>query len=140
MRCKIRTDRSYTMHFKTNQYKNGVSITIERKADLELGVYTSFDDILRFESDVKKILNAVKKAYRNGDYIEVDLCVANYQTDYHDDGGFDNKQLTFDRWYYEGLQDNEDGLHLNADERYTEPSHDLWLDYKERILESLRSI
>lgn len=140
MKYKVKTSRDYTMHFETIQYSKGTTIKIEKKASLEMGVDTKFQDIIQFEADVKKILNAIKKAYKRGDYINVDICAANYQTTYHEDGSFTNEQLTFDRWFYEGLQDNEDGLHMEADARYTEEWHDLWLDYKGRVIESLESI
>lgn len=103
----------------TKSTKNG-KLTIERNAELRLDKDFTFDRLLKFEADSKKILQEVKKAYKNNDFVAVSLSVANYKET-------DNNLVTetFDCWTYKGYPDNDEGLHLSPNTQYTNENHDL---------------
>lgn len=81
-----------------------------------------------FIDDIRKIYKDVKRLAKVGHPVEIELTVAEYKR--HGSGDHCTlSQGNFDRWEYLGTAE-ADGIHLDPDGKYTEPSHDIWLDFE----------
>ncbi len=116
----------FTLHYE--EIKKGVTISITRTAKLECGDSNfTLSKISEFLNDIRKIYRDVKRLSKTAHHIDVELTVSEYKKHGNDLHG-QLEQLNFDRWYYIGSAEC-DGIHLEADERYTELTHDMWLDF-----------
>lgn len=117
----------------TKDVRNG-SITIQRKAQLVLDDSCLFHTILLFVEDFRKALSEAKKAAKKKEYVTAEFFISSY-SGWEEEGKI-LKQKSFDCWRFEGYLEEEDGLYLPPDLRYTEATKDIWLDY-EHPLEGL---
>lgn len=120
--------KSYTLNLNYQEKKRGLTVDVTRTATMNCGD-SGFElkEIATFLDDVRKIYKDVKRLSKTAHHIEVELSVAEYRI-HGIDGHRHSTQENFDFWKYYGSAE-EDGIHLEADERYTEPSHDMWLDF-----------
>ena len=112
-------------HFNLNYQtvKRGITVDTTRSAVLNAGGnYFNLRDIAEFLDDVKKIYADVKRLAKECKYIDVEICVSEYEND----SNYIVKN--FDRWTYNGIAEAE-GIHLDADTKYTNECHDMWLDF-----------
>lgn len=117
----------FALHYE--EVKKGVTISVTRTAVLHCGdTDFTLSKISEFLDDMRKIYKDVKRLAKTAHYIDVELTVAEYKRHGGNSCG-QLEQLNFDRWYYTGSAEN-DGIHLEADTRYTEASHDMWLDFE----------
>lgn len=110
-----------TLNYET--VKRGIKVDTTRTAQLNAGGnYFTLSDICEFLDDLKKIYADVKRLAKDGKWIEVEICVSEYESD--------TNYITknFDRWTYYGIAEAE-GIHLDADTKYTNECHDIWLDF-----------
>jgi hypothetical protein len=113
--------------------KNG---TLEKtlKAELSTDNFT-FQSITDFDKARKKIDIFIKKLIKNCQYFDMTITIAEYSKDEN----YNCKQLSFNHWKFNGIADyseNEEeiGVYLTPDTRYTPENIDVWYNF---TLESL---
>lgn len=116
--------RSYDIELKVSSYGNP-SVELEYKANLKYSDDATISDMKRFIDSYKKIIAAALKASKKGNFMCLTVSRSSY--DNWGDSSKELKQKDFDFWKFEGYNDNEEGIHLNPDQRYTAEHHDLWL-------------
>ena len=117
----------YKMTLSYQTTKKGLTVDVTRSAVLRCGdTYFTLSDIATFLDDIKKIKNDIKRLAKDGQTIEVELTVSEYK---RNDTTKMLDSVNFDRWTYYGIAYN-DGIHLDADVRYTTESHDIWIDFE----------
>lgn len=113
----------YHVNLNYQTVKRGITVDTMRSAVLNSGgEYFQLSDIAEFLEDIKKIYADVKRLAKNGQWIEVEI----YVSDYEDEKNYIVRN--FDRWTYYGIAE-ADGIHLDADTKYTNECHDIWLDF-----------
>ena len=113
----------YHVNLSYQSVKRGIKVDTMRSAVLNTGgEYFQLSDISEFLEDIKKIYTDVKRLAKNGQWIEVEI----YVSDYEDEKNYIVRN--FDRWTYYGIAEAE-GIHLDADTKYTNECHDMWLDF-----------
>lgn len=118
--------KDYELTLKTMGSKKD----IELKAKLETRDFT-IRQLAKFLEDLKVINKQIKTAFKNGDKVEFEIISSDYE--YKPS----LQQLNFDRWIFEGYLEDETGIYLNPDTRYTDECRDIWYEF---TLESLDSI
>ena len=118
----------YTLTLNYTQRKRAERHDVMRNAVLNAGdTYFTLSDIADFLDDVRKIYADVKRLAKLCETVDIELTVAEYKR--HGSGVHSNlSQENFDRWTYYGTAEN-DGIHLDADTRYTTETHDIWMDF-----------
>jgi hypothetical protein len=127
--------KCYDFEIQTEKTNRNVKVAVNRKASLTLDDNTCIGDIIQFEQDAKKVLNAVKKAYKDDMFMNVSLSVMVY-----DEGCDGLVSKSYDHWQFIGYQDGDEGLHMNPDTRYTDEYHDIWIGYKEGFFEGIKNL
>lgn len=123
--------KAYDIRIKTTGEKKGSRIIREESA--KITIYDkaplkdswSLSDIVEFVDGIKKVYSEAMKATKRGDFIEFEVTSSTY--DETDDNRERLIQKTFDRWFFEGYNDDPDGIYLSPDVRYTNENHDLYL-------------
>jgi len=105
--------------------------TTERKVKLCIDDDFTLKSVLTFKKDFKKALSTAKKAAKANDYVEARLIISIY--DGWQDDTRELTQKSFDCWEYKGYLNDINGLYLPADTQYTDPSLDIWIDYRKPI-------
>lgn len=112
--------------FKVRVIKNG--ITIELKAELTVDDNFTMESIKRFEKDFRKALSEVRKAVIAHNYFTAELSVSTY--DHWLEDGKEPLQKDFDCWIFIGYSDDKEGIYLAADERYTDATQDIYIEFR----------
>lgn len=112
--------------FKVGVIKNG--ITIEHKAKLTIDDNFTMKSIKRFERDFKKALSEIRKAVIAQNYFTVEFTVSVYEHWLED--GKEPLQKSFDCWTFSGYSDDKEGIYLAADERYTDATQDIYIEFR----------
>lgn len=86
---------------------------------------TSFREIVEFIEGVKRIYSEAIKASKRGAFVKHEVISAVYDNWLVKDA--DLVQKGFDRWYFEGYNEDTDGIYLLPDTRYTDEQHNLYL-------------
>ena len=102
----------------------------EWKAEIEFSDYTSFESILKFQEDFKKLHNKAMNAVKNDLYFKMSVSQYNYCKE----NGISN----YDRWESVNPEDQDEyGIYLKADEAYTESTRDMYLSKGKELMNDL---
>lgn len=149
------------MAYDENKYRNGQEIKakIQKAARLDIDPkFMKFEDshtnifaqIVDFQSGVNKMLRQARKLLTEGQYVEFVISTHGYEdvqkhVEYNQLGSYETtlNPLFFNSWSYKGSgQDvdmsSEGGLYLSADTRYTNESHDIWIEWGTDIFMALK--
>lgn len=146
-----------TLRYCRDTRKDGIASkeTIERKADLDVEPYRygspfQIHSILDFQKGANAILKETKAVLAEGLFVEVELSVSAYEdVPEHPDPSATCairstiNQIAFDMWTFKGYGDEshedeeEGGLYLQPDTRYTDECRDIFILWKQDILEAL---
>ena len=97
---------------------------------------TTMGDITDWIGALRKAVAEATRATKRGEAITMELCVATY--DRWDEGNTPTRQTGFHRWITQEPQD-EFGVHLMPDIRYTPEHWDLYLTPK-TLLDDIKNI
>ena len=155
---------SVELDYTKTVLKKGEEITVKVHKDARLGIDPKFMNFESSHTDVfskivecqksgNGLMRQVKKLLGAGQWLAVNIMTSGYEdveefTEYTQFGPHKStcNQLFFNCWKYEGngLADDdgadlgaEGGLHLEADPRYTEETHDIWMPWGQDILKTL---
>lgn len=155
---------SMELDYTKTSIKKGQEITVKVHKDARLGIdpkFMRFEDshtdifskIVEFQKSGNKLLREVKKLLSAGQWLEFSIMTSGYEdveeyTEYTQFGPHKStcNQLFFNCWKYEGngLAESdgadlgaEGGLHLDADTRYTDQMHDIWMPWSQDIFKTL---
>lgn len=144
--------------------KKGQEITVKVHKDARLGIDPKFmhfenshtdifSKIVEFQKSGNKLLREVKKLLSAGQWLEFSITTSGYEdvaeyTQYTQFGPHKStcNQLFFNCWKYtgNGLSESDGadlgvdgGLHLEADTRYTDETHDIWIPWVQDIFKAL---
>lgn len=108
-------------------------VAVDRKAQVDFGVETSFAQIADFLEDAKKVIQGYKYCVKNGIFCTVYLSRAIYD---RVDGPERLKSRCFNGWKFEGvpMAGDLDGLYLSPDLQYTPEEHDIYIDFSKSLL------
>ena len=117
--------KSYEMNLEVSAFKNGVATTEKQSAEINLSDDTRFESILDFMDSVKAVWKRARKAIKSGDRITMEVIVSTYE-------GWSNpdeklRQTSFDRWYCTEEGQDDEGIYLRPDIRYTDAYRDMYL-------------
>lgn len=125
--CKVVVLRiSYEKHEKN------CTVTVARGASVDFGMVTTFEDVADFLQDWKKCMAGYRYCLKNSLWFKADLSVGLWERQ-----NGELVQCGYDRWQFDGIPEDAEGLHLNPDERYTDECHDIYIDFAEPLLEQL---
>ena len=155
-KTKVYGDVQDCIHFDvryTNTKRDGAMLTeekVRRNVSFISAFYGnggfSFRELQSFRKAANELLQLVKSLLANGTYVEVDLSVSAYeQVPAQADEPMSTtlQQLKFDCWKFagsalEGDPDNEEsGLYLQPDTRYTPAHRDIFIPWQTDILDAL---
>ena len=136
------------MNKKTNNYSKQMeikvkatftqrnkSVTKELTAKIDTESFT-FKAISDFQKDLSKINTYIKKLTIDNVFFEMTVCIAEYDyTNWEQTKKIETRSFNF--WEFKGynpFDENERGVYLKADTRYTPENEDIWYDF---TLESL---
>ena len=115
----------FEMNLQVVESKKGELIEKTYKTELRISDETSFSDIVDFMEDIKNIWKRAKSAVKRGHWMELEVIVSAY------DNWLTDEELirkSFDRWVSVPTEEqDEDGIYLRADTRYTAPERDMYL-------------
>lgn len=103
-------------------YRNK-KVNMEYKAETSFGNDTSFSQVLDFLDEAKKIWKHAMRLSKKGIYIKLEVTEFTYKKD--SEGSLIS--TNFDRWYFEGYNEDTEGIYLSADTRYTKAERDMYL-------------
>lgn len=112
--------------FKVGVIKNG--ITIEHKAKLIIDDNFTMETLTAFEIDFRKVLSEMRKAVIAHNYFTAELTVSVHEHWLED--GKEPLQKSFDFWSFSGYSDDKEGIYLAADERYTDATQDIYIEFR----------
>lgn len=153
----VNQNYSLKLKYSRNTRENGIAgkETIERETELNVdpcrhGSLFQIRSILDFQKGANAILKETKKVLAEGLFVEVELSVSAYEDvpEYLDPSAAGAirstvNQLSFDLWTFKGYGDEshmdkeEGGLYLSPDTRYTDTCQDVFIMWKQDILEAL---
>lgn len=148
---------SLSLRYCRDNRKDGIvsKETIERKADLDVEPYRygspfQIRSIRDFQKGANAILKETKQVLTEGLFVEVELIVSAYEdVPEHPDPSATCaiqstiNQVSFDMWTFKGygdeshIDEEEGGLYLQPDTRYTDECKDVFILWKQDILEAL---
>lgn len=103
---------------KAEETSRNKKVNMEYKAGTSFGNDTSFSQVLDFLDEAKKIWKHAMKLSQKGIYIELEVTESVYEKD---------GKSSFDRWHFEGYNDDVEGIYLSADTKYTKANRDMYL-------------
>jgi len=150
----------YTITLKYCQTvrENGILVkrNVEKSSDLDIAPYQygkpfDFQDIIEFGDSGNALLAESRSLMREGTYITFEITSSAYEDvpEYLDENNCrcTSRQIAFDRWEYAGdgvngegsldLEDEEGGLYMRPDSRYTDETHDAIISWNKDFLRSL---
>ncbi len=131
--------KNYQIECKV-EYTFGGKNKLEETRVAELDVSKDFtgESAIRFEEDYKRIVKLIKKAAKNGGFVDLQLTVSTYK----DSENVSEIQSTgFKAWKGIGYSDAEsEGFHLEPDTRYVPETQDLFLSFEETAFEFIRNL
>lgn len=132
----MREFKSVVIEISYTAFGKNAKITVERKADIDFGTETNFDQIAKFLEDAKKVIQGYKYCVKNGVFCRVYLSSAVYE---EVEGSEGSKSRCYNGWKFEGnpMDGDADGLYLSPDLRYTREEHDIYIDFSEPLLSQL---
>ena len=117
--------KAYTLRFESTTIKKGMKCDLMREARLELEDNTKLTDIREFLNGVKLIYKEIKKCYN-----EIRVCRVEFSI-------WRSNSNNYDEWNFNDFPEDSDGIYLRANEKYTEPERDLYLNFKGNILDDV---
>lgn len=155
---------SIELEYTKLSVKTGQTIEAKVQKDVRLSVdprFMRFEDshtdifgkVVEFQNGAKKLLREVRRLLTTGQYLKLSIITSGYEdvaeyTQYTQFGPHKStcNQLFFNCWTYEGNGqsdsdgadlDDEGGIHLCPDTRYTDERHDIWMPWKQDIFKTL---
>ena len=129
---EFKLELEYKHHFKTGE------AVVRHEASLSTYDMT-LTKLVKFQKDIETIFRHLKRIAKveHNDLVKLEFYVSAYEDvpEYKDELGFPCvlRQLLFDCWRYTGtgaeMEDNG-GVCLNPDERYTEPERAIWISFE----------
>lgn len=128
--------KSINIEISYETRSKNAKITVERKAQVDFGTETNFEQIAKFLEDAKKVVQGYKYCAKSGTFCKVYLSSVIYDCG---EGLERLKSRSFNGWKFEGnpMDGDADGLYLSADLRYTPEEHDIYIDFSEPLLSQL---
>lgn len=117
--------KSFEMNLKIVETKKGERVERIYKTELKITDETCFSEIVDFMGDIKNIWKKSMNAVKRKNWMELEVIVSSY------DNWLTGKPLvqkSFDRWVSVSSEEqDEEGIYLRADTRYTPPESDMYL-------------
>lgn len=115
----------FEMNLQVVESKKGERIEKTYKTELRVSDETSFSDIVDFMEDIKNIWKRAMSAVKRNHWMQLEVVVSTY------DNWLTDKPLvqkSYDRWVSVSTEEqDEEGIYLRADARYTAPERDMYL-------------
>ena len=108
---------------KAEETSRNKKVNMEYKAGTSFGNDTSFSQVLDFLDEAKKIWKHAMRLSKKGIYIKLEVTEFTYKKD----GEGSLISTNFDRWHFEGYNEDTEGIYLSADTRYTKAERDMYL-------------
>lgn len=109
-------------------------VRVLQKAHLCFGTETQFHALQKFLRDMDMVIQEYKKCAENIIPCNVYLSVATY----YKPEDRDLETQSFDGWHFEGVPSSDDeGLYLSPDVRYTNETHDIYIDFSKPLIDQL---
>ena len=111
--------------------KGTVTTNLSAKLDLDCDFNEScmLSNIADFRDDFRKIMREAQKATRDDRWFSVQVTVATYDRTGSGPEAF--KSVEFYAWCFGGYNSiDSDGVYLSPDVRYTDRSHDMYIEFK----------
>jgi hypothetical protein len=130
-------EKMMTIEVKSTFEKKAIKTETTLKAELTTDNF-NFKSIIEFEKERQKIDRFIKRMIKQCQYFEMTITISEYSKDEQ----YNCKQLSFNHWTFNGIADyteNEEemGVYLKPDIRYTPEHFDVWYNF---TLESLPEI
>jgi bifunctional ADP-heptose synthase (sugar kinase/adenylyltransferase) len=130
-------EKIITLEVKSTFEKKNIKTETTLKAELTTDNF-NFEAIINFEKEKQKIDRFIKRMIKQCQYFEMTITISEYSKDEN----YNCKQLTFNHWKFSGIaeyteNEEEMGIYLSPDTRYTPENFDVWYNF---TLESLPNI
>ncbi len=116
--------KSFEIKLVTRKNKKNGTVESSFGAELKITDELNFSEIVELIDDIKGIWKKAMAAVRKGNFMEIEVIKSAYDK-------MTNKELvqkSFGRWVSVPVEDqDEEGIYLKADERYTAESRDMYL-------------
>ena len=117
--------KSFEMNLQVVENKKGERVERTYKTELKIVDDITFSEIVDFIADVKSTWKRAMDAVKKGNWMELEVVVSAYDNWLTDK---DLVQKSFDRWVSAPTEEqDEDGIYLRADTRYTAPERDMYI-------------
>ncbi len=119
------TMKSFEIKLVTRENKKNGTVESSFKAELRITDELNFSEIVEFVDNIKGIWKKAMAAVRKGSFMEMEVIESTY------DNWMTDKPLvqkSFDWWVSVPAENqDEEGIYLKADERYTPVHRDMYL-------------
>ena len=126
--------KAIDMRIKYGRAYRNRTVKEEHTAGVTFGSETTFHSIHQFVKDMRHIEGVFRRCFRKGLFVEIELTSSAYAVV---DGRVTTKK--FDRWFYTGTPDDETGILLSPETKYTPENLAIWLDFNESVIKQLSS-
>lgn len=117
--------KSFKMNLKVSEYKHPEWKTVETNAEINISDRTSFAELVEFGDNIKKTWRKAMRAIKAGSSVELEITESTYDNWCDPDKPL--VQTSFNRWFCTEEGQNDEGIYLRPDERYTESFRDMYL-------------
>lgn len=128
--CKVIT---FEIHYHVT--RRNCYVDVLRKAELTIDWDMKLNSIFKFLKDLRPVLHCYKRCARMGEFCKFELSIGQYT---QEDGRVTTKH--FDHWVFEGVAEDETGIYLTPNEKYTEAERDIWIDLTRPLHTVLREL
>lgn len=125
--CKV-----VALRISYEKHERNCTVTVARGASIDFGMITKFEDVADFLQDWEKCMAGYRYCLKNALLCKIDLSVGLYERQ-----NGELVQCGYDRWWFDGIPEDAEGLHLIPDERYTDECHDIYITFAEPLLGEL---
>ena len=128
----IRTEKVVSINFESREYKRGEEVTHKFEARMNLGIDTTFREIVEFQTAAKKITRYALQAIKAGTSFDMYRAVAKYKWT-------DRKleAIDFDGWNAVPVYNQiEDSIYFEPDLKYTPEHRDMVINKGDDILKA----
>lgn len=117
--------KTFKITLTTKVNKKGETVEQTFTADLRLDNNVAFSEMVEFFESVKNLWKKAMTASKKGSYIDMEVVTATYENWHNPNKPLITKE--FNRWTFTGYNDDQDGIYLQADTRYTPAHRDMYL-------------
>jgi len=117
--------KNYKMRLETTKTTGKREVKVTDSVEINLADDTSFQEIVEFTEGIKRIYSAAMKASKREAFVKLEITSAVY--DNWRTSAAELVQKDFNRWYFDGYNEDTEGIYLMPDTRYTEAHRDLYL-------------